>query len=148
VFVGTWYRHGGSKDAYGYAGYRQVQGGYARITPTNADVQISSFETIFAGLLQDVSKQGLAVSGDIEVDSPQSGNVTGVGMVKFYYLANGQLVEEQRPALNLTVLADKAVYDRYFGRDRVTRKATIETFTRAQLQQTGYTIPNWEPPPP
>jgi hypothetical protein len=148
VFVGTWYRHGGSKDAYGYAGYRQVQGGYERITPANDDVQISSFETIFAGALQEVSKQGLATAGDIEVDDPQSGNVTKVGMLKFYYLANGQLVEEQRSPLNLTVPADKAVYDRYFGEDRVTRKATIETFSREQLQQIGYTIPNWEPPPP
>jgi hypothetical protein len=148
VFVGTWYRHSGSKEAYGYAGYRQVQGGYTRMTPANADVLVGSFETMFAGLLQAISKQGLATAGDIEVDSPQSGNVTKVGMLKFYYMANGQLVEEQRAALDLAVPADKAAYERYFGKDRVTRKATIETLSREQLQQMGYTIPNWEPPPP
>lgn len=148
VFVGTWYRHSGSKEAYAYAGYRQVQGGYARMTSAIADIQISSFETIFAGLLQEVSKQGLATAGDVEVDSPESGNVTNVGVFRFYYVANGQLVVEERDALNVAVPADKAAYDRYFGKDRVTRKATIESVSRQQLQQKGYTIPNWDPPPP
>jgi hypothetical protein len=144
VFVGTWYRHSGSVDAYGYAGYRQVQGGYERITPASADVQISSFEMIFAGLLQELSKRGMASASDIEVNDNQSGKVTKVGMLKFYYLANGQLIEEQRPPLNLTVPSDKASYDRYFGKHRVTRKPTIETFSREQLKHMGYTIPNWE----
>ena len=148
VFVGTWYHHSGSREAYGYVGYRQVQGGYERMTPANVDIQISSFETLFVGLLQEVSKQGLATASNVEVDSPQNGNVTKVGMLKFYYIANGQLVVGERGALNLAVPADKAAYDRYFGKDRVTRKATIESFTREQLQQTGYSIPNWEPPPP
>lgn len=148
VFVGTWYRHSGSKEANYYAGYQQVQGGYQRITAANADVQVSSFETIFAGLLEEVAKQGLAIAGDIEVDSPQSGNVTKVGMLRFYYLTNGQLVVEERGALDLAVPAQKAAYERYFGKDRVTRKSIIESFSRQQLQQMGYTIPNWEPPPP
>lgn len=148
MFVGTWYRHSGSKEAYYYTGYKQVQGGYQRITLANTDVQVTSFETIFAGLLQEVAKQGLATAGDIEVDSPESGNVTKVGMLRFYYIVNEQLVVDERGALDLAVPADKAAYDRYFGKDRVTRKATIETFDRQQLQQMGYTLPNWEPPPP
>jgi len=148
IFIGTWYRHSGSKELSGYAGYRQVNDGYERITPANADVQISSFETIFAGLLQEISKEGMSIAGDIEVDDPESGNVSKVGMLKFYYIENGQLLEAQRPPLNLTVPADKAVYDRYFGKDRVTRKSTIETFSREQLEQMGHAIPNWEQPSP
>lgn len=148
VFVGTWYRYSGSKEAYYYAGYRQKHDGYARITSANADVQISSFETIFAGSLQEISKQGLAEARDIEVDSPQSGNATKVGMLTFYYIANGHLVEELRAALNLAVPVDKIAYERYFGEKRVTRKATIATFSRDQLQQMGYSIPNWEPAQP
>jgi hypothetical protein len=148
VFVGTWYRHSGSKEAYYYAAYQQVQGGYQRITAANADVRVSSFETIFAGFLEEVAKQGLAIAGDIEVDSPQSGNVTKVGMLRFYHMTNGQLMVEERGALDLAIPEQKATYERYFGKDRVTRKATIEKFTPQNLQQMGYAIPNWEPPPP
>jgi hypothetical protein len=148
IFIGTWYRHSGSKELSGYAGYRQVEDGYERITPANADVQISSFETIFAGLLQEISKEGMAIAGDIEVDDPESGNVSKVGMLTFYYIANGQLMVEQRPPLNLTLPADKAAYDRYFGKNRVTRKSTIETFSREQIEKMGHTIPNWEKPLP
>jgi hypothetical protein len=148
IFIGTWYRHSGSKELSGYAGYRKVKDGYERITPENTDIQISSFETIFVGLLQEISKEGMSTAGDIEVDDPESGNVSKVGMLTFFYLVNGKLKEEQRPPLNLTAPSDKAAYDRYFGKNRVTRKPTIETFSREQLKKMGHTIPNWEQPSP
>lgn len=146
VFIGAPYKYSGTMEVF-WVGFKPVEGGYQRITPAEKDITIGSFETIYAGPLTEISKQGLATADDIEVDNRQSGNVTRVGMLKFYYIANGQLVEEQRAALDLAVPADKATYESYFGKARVTRKAAIETFSREQLQEMGYTIPNWEPPP-
>jgi hypothetical protein len=131
-----------------WAGYRSVEGGYERITAADQDITIGSFEVIYIGPLTEISKQGLATADDIEVDHPQTGNITKIGMLRFYYIENGRLVEEERGSLDLTVPEQKATYHRYFGGDRVTRKAVIESFGRQQIQEMGYTIPEWEPPSP
>jgi hypothetical protein len=147
VFVGAPYKYSGTMEVL-WVGYRPVEGGYQRITPADRDIMIGSFEDIYAGPLAEIAKQGLATADDIEVDSPESGNVTKVGMLRFYYLANGRLVVEERGALDLTIAEQRTAYERYFGKERVTRKATIESWDRDQLQAMGYTIPNWEPLPP
>jgi hypothetical protein len=148
VFIGTSYRYSGAKYDFNWAGYIPVEGGFQRITPSNEDVSMATFEDIYIGPLTEVSRQGLATADDIEVDNPESGNITKVGLLRFYYIADGRLVEEERGSLDLTVPEQKTTHERYFGKDRVTRKATMESFSREQLQQMGYTIPNWEPPPP
>lgn len=149
IFVGTWYRFSGSKETYYWACYKAVQGGYVRITPADKDVMISSFEGIYAGLIEEVSKQGLVMAYDISIDSPEEANVTAVGNLHYYTIADGQLIDEDRGALNLANQADKTIYEKYFGPERETRTpSSNETFTAAQLQQLGYTIPNWEPPSP
>lgn len=147
VFIGTPYQYSGTMEVF-WAGYRSVEGGYERITPADQDITIGSFEVIYVGPLAEISTQGLATADDIEVDNPQSGNITKVGMLRFYYIANGRLVEEERGPLDVAVPEQKTAYQRYFGGDRVTRKAIIETFSRQQLQEMGYTIPDWEPPSP
>ena len=147
VFIGAPYKHSGTMEVF-WVGYKSVEAGYQRITPADKDIIIGSFEVIYAGPLTEVSKEGLATADDVEVDNPESGNVTKVGMLRFFYLANDRLIVEERGALDLAVPEQKATYERYFGKDRVTRKATMESFSREQLQQMGYTIPNWEPPPP
>jgi hypothetical protein len=147
VFIGAPYQYSGTMEVF-WAGYRSVEGGYERITPADEDITIGSFEVIYIGPLTEISKQGLATADDVEVDNPESGNITKVGMLRFYYIADGRLVDEERGSLDLTVPEQKTTYERYFGKDRVTRKATMESFSRDQLQQMGYTIPNWEPPPP
>ena len=148
VFIGTSYRYSGAKSDFNWAGYIPVEGGFQRITPSNEDFAMATFEDIYIGPLTEISKQGLATADDVEVDSPESGIVTKVGMVRFYYLANDRLVVEERGALDLAVPEQRKAYEHYFGSDRVTRKATQESFSREQLQQMGYTIPDWEPPPP
>lgn len=148
VFIGAPYKYSGTMVVFS-VGYKSVEGGYQRFTPADKDITIGSFETIYAGPLTEISKQGLATADDIEVDNPQSGNVTKVGMLRFYYITNGQLVVEERGELDLAVPAQKAAYNRYFGPMRQSRKATsIESFNVQALQQMGYTIPNWGPPPP
>jgi hypothetical protein len=147
VFVGSPYKYSGTMEVF-WVGYRPVERGYQRITPADEDIMIGSFEDIYAGPLTEIATQGLATADDIEVDNPESGNVTKVGMLRFYYIANDRLVVEERGALDLAVPEQKAIYERYFGKDRVTRTATIETLGREQLETMGYTIPNWEPPSP
>jgi len=150
IFIGAWYKYSGSKQAYYWSAYKEAQGGgYVRITPVSSDVLIPSFETIFAGNLVEVSKHGLAYAFGVTVDNPKDANVTGVESLHYFTIVNNALVDENRGALNLSTPADKTIYDRYFGPNRQTRSATSnETFTAQQLQQMGYTIPNWEPPPP
>jgi hypothetical protein len=149
VFIGVPYRYSGAKSDFNWAGYMPVQGGYLRITPATSDISIPSFEKVFAGNLVEVSKQGLAYAYGVTVDNPKDANVTGVESLHFYTITNNVLVDEDRGTLNLSTPAEKAIYDRYFGANRQTRSTTSdETFTAQQLQQMGYTIPNWEPPPP
>ena len=147
VFIGTSYRYSGAKYDFNWAGYIPVEGGFQRVTPSNADVPMATFEDIYIGPLMEISKQGLAIADDIEVDSPENGNVTKVGLLRFYYIEGSRFVEEDRGALDLAIPEQKETYERYFGKDRVTRKATMESFSREQLQEMGYTIPNWEPSP-
>lgn len=147
VFIGTPYHYSGTMEVF-WVGYRAVEGGYERITPADHDITIGSFEDIYVGPLTEIATQGLATADDIEVDNPESGNVAKVGMLRFFHIANGRLIQEERGPLDLAVPEQKTVYQRYFGGDRVTRKAAIESFTRQQLQEMGYTIPNWEPSPP
>ena len=147
MFIGAPYKYSGSMEVL-WVGYRVTGEGYQRITPANEDIMIGSFEDIYAGPLAEIAKQGLATAEDLEVDSPESGNVVKVGLLRFYHIANGRLVVEDRGGLDLTVPEQKAVYERYFGEKRVTRKAAIETLSREQLQTMGYTIPDWEPPSP
>lgn len=149
VFIGVPYRYSGAKSDFNWAVYLPVQGGYQRITAANSDISIPSFEKIFAGNLVEVFKQGLAYAYGVTVDNPKDANVTGVESLHFYTIANDALVDENRGALNLSIPAEKAIYDHYFGTDRQTRSVISNgTFTAQQLQQMGYTIPNWEPPPP
>jgi len=147
VFIGAPYKYSGSMEVL-WVGYRPVEGGFERITPADEDIIIGSFEDIYAGPLTEIGREGLATADEIEVDNPESGNVAKVGMLRFYYIANGRLIQDERGALDLAVPEQKTTYERYFGKDRVTRKATIESLSREQLEAMGYTIPNWEPPPP
>ena len=150
VFIGTCYKYSGSKEASYWSAYKEAQGGsYDRITPANADIWIPSFEKIYAGNIPEISKQGLVYAFGTAVDNPKDANITGVEALHYYSITNNQLVDADRGALNLSVPADKTIYDRYFGPNRQTRvTASDETFTAVQLQQMGYTIPNWEPLPP
>ncbi|MEI6834990.1 MAG: hypothetical protein WCL28_13470 [bacterium] len=149
VFIGVPYLYSGAKSDFNWTCYMPVEGGYQRITPADKDISIPSFDKIFAGNLVEVSKEGLAYASGVTVDNPRDANVSGVESLHFFTITNNALVEEDRGALNLSVQADKKIYDRYFGPDRKTRSVTSSnTFTIQQLQQMGYTIPNWEPPPP
>jgi hypothetical protein len=148
VFVGTWYRYMGSKDAYYWSAYKATPGGgYSRLTPNVSDVFLL-FDNIFAGFIQERSVQGLVQCYGGQATAPDSGELARTNLY-FYYIENGELKEEHRGELNLSNSADKAVYERYFGEDRQSRQpSSTDTFTTQQLQQMGYTIPNWEPPPP
>jgi hypothetical protein len=149
VFVGTPYRYSGAKNDLNWACYMPIQGGYQRITPADKDISIPSFEKIYAGNIAEISKQGLVYAFGVTVDNPKDANVTGVESLHYYTIANNTLIDDDRGGLNLSNATDKAIYDRYFGPHRQTRVvASNETFTKEQLQQMGYTIPNWEPPSP
>jgi hypothetical protein len=148
VFVGTWYRYMGSKDAFYWVAYKNADGGgYQRLTPSDADLFIR-FAGIFAGFIQERAAQGLVQKYGGEATTPDSGELAKTNCY-FYYIANGKLKEEHRGELDLSKPADKAIYERYFGEVRQTREiASEETFTKQQLQQMGYAVPNWEPPSP
>jgi len=148
VFIGTPYRYSGAKYDFNWAGYIPVEGGFQRITPSDEDFPMDTFEDIYIGPLTEISKQGLATADDVEVDNPESGNIIKVGMLRFLYIANGRLIQEEWGPLDLAAPEQKTAYRRYFGADRVTRKAIIESFSRQQLQEMGYTIPDWEPSSP
>jgi hypothetical protein len=148
VFVGTWYRYMGSDVAYYWSAYKAAQGGgYSRLTPNNADVFLL-FGNIFAGLVQEHSIQGLVQCYGTQETTADSGELARISLY-FYFIENGELKEEYRGELDMNNSVDKAVYDRYFGDDRQTRRpSNVDTFTTQQLQQMGYTVPNWEPPVP
>jgi hypothetical protein len=148
VFVGTWYRYMGSKDAYYWSAYKAIPGGgYSRLTPSGSDVFLL-FDNVFTGLIQERSIQGLVQYYGGQATTTDGGELARTNLY-FYYIENGELKEEHRGELNLSNSADKAVYDRYFGEGVQSRRlSSTDTFTAQQLQQMGYTIPNWEPPPP
>ena len=149
IFIGTWYRHSGSNQAYYWSAYKEVKGGYQRVTPPNQDIHIVSFENVYIGLIQEISKQGIVAAQDVETDTPENAEVIKVGELHFYYVDEGGLVDKKSGSLDLSNAEQKKTYDRYFGMSTKTRKPTsIETFTSQQLKQMGYTIPNWEPPAP
>lgn len=149
IFIGVPYRYSGAKNDFNWSCYMPVQGGYERITPADKDISIPSFERIFAGNLVEVSKQGLAYAFGATVGDSKNADVTSVESLHFFTISNNVLVDENRGALDLNIPADRTIYDRYFGPGRQTRSVTSsDTFTAQQLQQMGYTIPNWEPPPP
>lgn len=125
-------------------GYEPVEEGYRRITPESEDIAIGSFETIYAGELTEISRQGLATVDDIVVDNPQTGDVVKVGSLRFYYIATGRLIVEDRGPLDLSVPAQRAISEHYFGPERHSRKATkIETFDVQELRRIGYTNSDW-----
>lgn len=149
TFIGTWYRHSGSNRAYYWSAYKQVQGGYERITAANKDIHIASFENAYIDLIAESSKQGIVAAYDIEVDTSENADVTKVGELHFYCIANDSLADQNFGALDLSNPAHKTIYERYFGPDVQTRKpSSIETFSNQQLQEMGYQIPNWEPSAP
>ena len=149
IFIGTWYRHSGSNQAYFWSAYKEIKGGYQRMTPANQDIHIASFENVFIGLIQEISKQGIVACHDVEVDKPENAEVIKVGELHFYHLTDDRLVDQKYGSLDLTNAELKKIYERYFGLSAKNRKPTsIETFTSDQLKKMGYTIPNWEPPSP
>lgn len=145
IFIGTWYRHSGSNQAYYWSAYKEVKGGYQRITSPNQDVHIASFENVYIGLIQEISKQGIVAAYDVETDTPENAEVIKVGELHFYHLTDDRLVDQKSGPLDLAHAEQKKTYDRYFGMSVKTRKPTsIDTFTSDQLKQMGYAIPNWE----
>ncbi len=149
IFVGTWYRHSGSNQAYYWSAYKEMKGGYQRVTPANQDVLIRSFENVYIGPIKEILKQGIVAAHDVETDTPENAEVIKVGELHFYHLTDDRLVDQKSGPLDITNAEQKKIYERYFGASAQTRKPTsIETFTSLQLKQMGHTIPNWEPSAP
>lgn len=126
-----------------------MKGGYQRLTPANQDVLITSFENVYIGPIQEISKQGIVAAHDVETDTPENAEVIKVGELHFYHLTEDRLVDQKSGPLDVTNAEQKKIYERYFGANAKTRKPTsIENFTSQQLKEMGYKIPNWEPPAP
>jgi hypothetical protein len=142
VFVGTWYRNSGP-NTWLWVGYMPAANGYRRITRAGSDVLID-FDRIYVGPLPDLHRQGMAQAYSLELDNKDREQSNMISDLTFYYIENGELVEEGSGILDREDPEQKAKFDFYFGPNRKARDSPkIESFTVEELAQRGYKIPVW-----
>ena len=141
IFLGTWYRHSGP-NTWLWAGYTPIAGGYKRITPAHADVLID-FDGIYVGDLPEMGRHGMAQAYSLELDNKDRDQSNMISDVTFYYIEQGELVQEGTGALDRDDPEQEARYEFYFGPNRkVSATPKIESFTMQELASKGYRIPN------
>lgn len=141
IFLGTWYRHSGP-NTWLWTGYTPVAGGYKRITPAHSDVLID-FDGIYVGDLPEIGRHGMAQAYSLELDNKDRDQSNMISDVTFYYIEQGELVQEGTGPLDRDDPEQEAKYEFYFGPNRkVSATPKIESFTVQELASKGYRIPN------
>lgn len=142
VFVGTWYRNSGP-DTWLWTGYAPTVGGYSRITPVDSDVLID-FDGIYVGYLPDIGRNGMAQAYSLELNNKDRDQSNMISDLTFYYLQDGQLVQNGTGALDRDDPDQATKFLYYFGPNRkLSGSPKIESFTVMELAQRGYHIPIW-----
>ena len=141
IFLGTWYRHSGP-NTWLWVGYTPIADGYKRITPAHADVLID-FDGIYVGDLPEIGRHGMAQAYSLELDNKDRDQSNMISDVTYYYIEQGELVQEGTGALDRDDPEQEAKYEFYFGPSRkVSAIPKIESFTVQELASKGYRIPN------
>src|SRR5262252_1235653 len=136
IFVGTWYRNSGP-NAWLWAGYAPIAGGYKRITPARSDVLID-FDGIYVGDIPELGRHGMAQAYSLELDNKDRDQSNMISDVTFYYIEQGELVQEGTGALDRDDPEQEARYEFYFGPNRkVSATPKIESFTMQELASKG-----------
>jgi len=141
IFLGTWYRHSGP-NTWLWAGYAPIAGGYKRITPAHSDVLID-FDGIYVGDLPEIGRHGMAQAYSLELDNKDREQSNIISDVTFYYIEQGELVQQGTGTLDRDDPEQETKYEFYFGPNRkVAAIPKIESFTVHELASKGYRIPN------
>ena len=142
VFVGTWYRKSGP-NTWLWVGYQKDSDGYRRITPADSDVLID-FDNIYVGEIPDLQRQGLVQGYSLELDNKDRDQSNLISDLEYYYVDNGNLVQQSAGPLDRDDPDQKQTYDFFFGPNRKVRETPrVESLTIIDLIHRGYVMPDW-----
>ncbi len=142
VFVGTWYRKSGP-NTWLWVGYQKDSDGYRRITPADSDVLID-FDNIYVGEIPDLQRQGLVQGYSLELDNKDRDQSNLISDLEYYYVDNGNLVQQSAGPLDRDDPDQEQTYDFFFGPNRKVRETPrVESLTIIDLIHRGYVMPDW-----